>query len=49
VFNGPLETLKITRILPNPVNKIQDEFDEVFTAFIAALEKAAATGKDNSW
>ncbi len=47
VFNMPLEDLKITRIIPNPVKKIEDLFDESFQGFMTALEKSTTAGSSN--
>jgi hypothetical protein len=48
VFNTPLEDLKITRIIPSPVKKIQELFDDTFGGFVADLSKSAAASS-GSW
>jgi len=43
----PLEDLKFKRILPDPVKKIQDQFDEAFTSFTESIKKAAVAAKSD--
>lgn len=41
IHTEPLEDVSFKRIMPNPLKQIGPIFDETFSAFVAAIEKAA--------
>ena len=51
IHTEPLEDVSFKRIMPNPLKQIGPIFDETFSAFVAAVEKAALQpeAKDSEW